>query len=278
MIKSAKVDKILKSVEQLKPLPGSISRVLQATDDPQTNSSILSEIIGLDQALSAKVLQMANSASLGYGPGCSTLSDAVMRLGFKRIRTIVLGIGASSPLTKRLSGYRLGAGQLWTHSVSASTAAQWIARHMSYPEPEEAYVAGLLHDIGKLLLDQFILVDYQQIMYSVRIQKKMLCEAEEELIGINHAKVGSLMAEKWNFPTVLVEAIKYHHTPSLAFEGPILAAIVNVSNAFASENTKDLDPKGMIVHPESYQILNLEERTLEKLKTEMDQYFKLTSS
>jgi len=229
-----KINTILDSIKQLQPLPASVSRVLRATDNPKVNSSYIAELIGLDQALSAKVLQMANSVSMGYGPQCSTLSEAVMRIGFQRVRTIVLGIGASGPLNQNLQGYRIGAGQLWTHSVATSTAAQWLSRNLNYPDPEEAYVAGLLHDIGKLLLDQFILLDYPQIMYSIRIKKMMLCEAEEQLIGINHAKVGSMMAEKWNFPTSLIEAIYCHHTPSLAFEKPKLAAIINIANAFAA--------------------------------------------
>jgi len=275
---SEQINRVLQSVKELQPLPTSIGRILRATDDPDVTANTLSELIGLDQALSAKILQMANSATLGYGPPCSLLSEAVMRLGFQRIRTIVLAVGAASPLTRGLNGYRLGGGQLWTHSVATATAAEWLSKALNYPNPEEAYVAGLLHDIGKLLLDQFVLLDYKQILYSVQIQKKSLCEAEEELIGINHAKVGSLMAQKWRFPEILVEAIYCHHTPSLAFDQPKLAAIINVANAFSIQEGGIIDKYGQAVHPESMRILNLDDKKVAKMQEEMNNYFKIKSS
>lgn len=272
---SDKINEILETVKELQPLPVNITRVLHATEEPETTATKLSEFIGLDQALAANVLHLANAASLGFGPPCSTLTDSVMRLGFKRIRTIVLGIGASNPLTQRLRGYRLGEGQLWTHSIATATTAQWLANYFHYPQTEEAYVAGLLHDIGKLLLDQFIMLDYQQILYSVQIQKKMLCDAEEQLIGINHAKVGGLMAEKWNFPGILIEAISCHHAPGNAYDQPILAAITNIANAICAKGVGNLDPYGRVVNDESLRILNIKNEIIPKLEEKLKQYLEI---
>jgi putative nucleotidyltransferase with HDIG domain len=267
---SPEVTRVIRSVDKLQPLPTSVTRVLRAIDDPMTTAGMLSEIIGLDQALSANLLQLANSASLGYGPTCSTLADAVMRLGYKKVRTMVLSIGASSLLSRLLYGYRFGAGKLWNHSVATAVAAQWLSRTLSYPEPEEAYIAGLLHDIGKLLLDQFVLIDYKDILYSLQNDHKLLTEIEEERIGVNHAKVGSLMAEKWNFPPTLVEAIYCHHTPSLAFNEPRLAAIVNIANMFGTTEAIGLmDIASSVVHPDSLQILHLQESDIERLQKAM---------
>jgi putative nucleotidyltransferase with HDIG domain len=263
---SVDVTRILRTIDKLQPLPTSVTRVLRAIDDPMTTAGVLSEIVGLDQALSADLLQVANSSALGYGPNCSNLSDAVMRLGFKKLRSLVLGIGASGLLNKQLKGYRFGAGQLWNHSVATATNAQLLSRALHYPEPEEAYTAGLLHDIGKLLLDQFILIDYKEILYSMQKGNMLLTEIEEELIGVNHAKVGSMMAEKWNFPPVLVEAIYCHHTPSLAFNDPKLAAIVNIANMFGTtEEIGLMDKASRIVHPDSLSILDLRDSDIEKL-------------
>ncbi|HEX2980900.1 MAG TPA: HDOD domain-containing protein, partial [Anaerolineaceae bacterium] len=140
-----KIDQILLSVDRLRPMPSSVTRVLRAIEDPQSTSQIIAEFIGLDQALSAAVLQVANSAALGYSGNCTSLPDAVMRLGFKRLKTLIYGIGASGPLMRRLSGYRLGAGELWQHSIATAVGSQWLARSLRYPNPEEAYVGGLLH-------------------------------------------------------------------------------------------------------------------------------------
>lgn len=271
---SSKVERIIRSIHKLKPLSTSVTRVLRAIDDESSSAGMISDLIGLDPALAANVLQFANSASLGYGPSCSTLSEAVMRLGLRRIRTIVLGVAAAGSLSASLHGYGLRAGELWNHSVAAATINQWLAQRFSFPNPEEVYIAGLLHDIGKIVLDQFMLIDYQQIYYMVKYKNCLLWQAEEAVIGIDHPRAGGLMAEHWNFPESLVEAIRYHHSPSLAFNNPKLAAIVNLANAFAARSGTGLTfTASRVIHPEALPILGLNERSLQFLEEDLKKYF-----
>lgn len=269
-----KVDRILKSVDQMRPMPTSVTRILRAMDDPMNTAGAISELIGLDQALAASVLQMANSAGLGYNAVCTSLNDAVMRLGFKRLKVLVLGAATSGPLTRRLNGYRLGANELWNHSVYAAVAAQWLSRALHYPDPEEAYVAGLLHDMGKLLLDQYVMVDYNRMVDLMKTYNLAMWQVEEHLLGVHHATVGALMAEKWNFPIILVDAIRCHHAPSLARTKPTLPAIINIANAFSHQQhslTND-DALGKTIHPESLNILNLDEVQIERIKIQMERH------
>lgn len=128
---------------------------------------------------------------------------------------------------RSLKGYRLGAGELWRHSLAVGVVSEWLAQVLHYPDPEQAYVAGLLHDIGKLLLDQAMLSDYATIADFVQKYKMQLWQVEEKLIGIDHATTGGLIAEHWEFscrPGGV--AIRFHHVPSFARINQRLPAIV----------------------------------------------------
>ena len=271
---SQHLTKILGSIERMRPMPSTVTRVLQALENAKTNANMIGELLGLDQALTASILQAANSAYLGYGPSCTNLTDAVVRLGFGRIRTLVLGVGASSGLSSNLPGYRLGAGELWNHSVATGMAAQWFARAFSYPNPEDAYVAGLLHDMGKLMLDQFAVADYDKLFNLVKTYHLALYQVEQKLFDIDHAKVGGLMATKWNFPLTLVEAIQCHHSPDEAVIKPELSALVNIANALCPLDKATLIKLGIReVHPASLQILNLTPEKLDSMHANMLQFF-----
>lgn len=262
-----RVQTILQSVNHLRPIPSNVTRVLKELENPRVSLAMIAEYIGLDQALAALVLQMANSAALGYGRSCSSLNDAVVRIGVKRLKSLLLASVAVGPMNRQLSGYRLGAGELWNHSVGTAVTAEWAARTLAYPDPEEAYVAGLLHDIGKLLLDQYVLTDYSQIILYVQKYNQPLWLVEEKLIGIDHARVGGLIAQRWGFPTVLTDAISFHHYPSTAHASPVLPAIINLANYLTIKVQGS--QQGLfcdVLHPDVLIILSLDEVRLERFQ------------
>lgn len=265
-----KVEGILQSVSGLKPMPANVTRILREIEKPDVSIGMLSDFISLDQALTAQVLQMSNSASLGYARTCSTLYEAIMQIGLGRLKTILLTSPAADMLKRSLSGYRFGEGELWRHSLVVAVASEWLAQALRYPNPEEAYVSGLLHDIGKLFLDQFVLSNYGRIVEYVERYRAQLWQVEEKLLGIDHAKVGGLIAERWNFPVPLADAIRFHHYPSFARVDPRLPAIVNLANSFAAEY-QPLDASlglfGFQLHPESLNILRLDAAKMNELKT-----------
>lgn len=270
-----RVRRILRSIELMKPIPMVISRVLRSLDEPGSSAGYISEIIGLDQALAANVLQAANSSFLGYGPSCATLKDAVMRLGYKRIRTLVLAVAASKGMEGSLSGYQLAAGDMWSHSVATAVAAQWFARAVNYPEPEVAYAAGLLHDLGKMVLNRFIEEEYKWV-FANRKHKNTFNEIEKDVFGIDHAYIGSLMVQKWTFPPILISAIQFHHDPAEAGEFQTLAALTNVANALNpvdSETLSRLGPRR--IDEASYNLLNLSPEQIKSMGEQMVTYYKL---
>jgi putative nucleotidyltransferase with HDIG domain len=267
-----RLNEILKSVSRLRPLPGNAVRILKALDDPSSTAAMIADIISLDQALTAYILRAANSAALSSLMGCTTVSEAVMRLGFKQVRSLVYSTIAAGPLSTRLSGYRQGDQELWRHSIAAATAAHWLAGALHYPDPEKAYVAGLLHDLGKLLLDQYVLADYNQIEAVMRSQQVPLYLIEEQFFGVDHAAVGGLMAAQWQFPSELADAIRYHHTPSIRRGGQRLAAIVNLSNALSPAPASGLGAlEGRSIHPEALDVLKLSPETVEKFRARVDE-------
>lgn len=262
-----RVQSILQSVNHLRPIPSNVTRVLKELENANVSLGMIAEYIGLDQALAALILQMANSAALGYGRSCTSLNEAVVRIGVRRLKSLLLASVAVGPMNRQLNGYRLGAGELWNHSVGTAVTAEWAARALSYPDPEEAYVAGLLHDIGKLLLDQYVLADYSQIILYVQKYNQPLWQVEEKLIGIDHARVGGLIAQRWGFPALLMDAISCHHYPTLAHSNPVLPALVNLANYLTIKIQGS--QQGLfcdILHPDVFNILSIDESRLERFQ------------
>lgn len=227
---TAQMQKVLASVDDLKPLPTTVSRALHLLDEPDVTINQIVSVLSMDQAITARLLKLANSAYYGRPAAASTLHEAVMRLGFKRTKNLLFALTYSTLLSRRVAGYNLGRGELWQHSVAVAMVAPRIAERVAYHAPDEAYIAGLLHDIGKLMLDQYFTINWEQLLESSREYNLSIIETEERLLGMNHAQVGGELARKWDLPLCLVEAIAYHHTPEQAQKSIKLAAIVNLAN------------------------------------------------
>ena len=267
---SLRVDDIIRSVERLKPMPSNVSHILREIEKQNVGIDALAGMIGLDQVLTALVLQLSNSVSLGYSRTCSTLHEAIMHIGLQRLKSALVTSPATSMMNRSLSGYHLGAGELWQHSLMVGVASEWLAQVLHYPDPEQAYVAGLLHDIGKLLLDQAVFSNYARLADYVQKYNVQLWQVEEKLIGIDHARVGGLIAEHWNFPVVLVDAINFHHVPSFARIIQRLPAIVNLANSFTEDyQVKRSALLSFQAHPESMHILKITPNDLITIKAKM---------
>jgi HD-like signal output (HDOD) protein len=149
-----------------------------------------------------------------------------------------------------------------------------VAGSLRYADLDEAYVAGLLHDIGKLVLDQYVRVDYHAIVELMKKRQLQLWQVEEQLFGMDHGAVGGLMAANWNFPPALTEAIKCHHWPTLARTRPELAAIINLANALALEqNAGRTALSGGSMHPEGLRLLGLDDQRLARLRASLPTQF-----
>jgi putative nucleotidyltransferase with HDIG domain len=261
-----RVSQILETIDHLKPMPANVTRILHEIENPNTPIPVIAGMIGQDQVLAALVLQAANTAALGYVNACFSIHEAVMRIGFRRLKSLLFLSTSYQSMNGALHGYRLGIGELWLHSQRTASACENLARLLHSKHVEEAYVSGLLHDIGKLILNEVMQADYSRIATFIIRYKMSLWEIEKKLIGIDHAQAGCLMAEHWNLPANLADSIHFHHYPALAPANSYLPAIVNLANSIVglapgvSDGLSTYD-----LAPETLEILGLKPDSIDEI-------------
>jgi len=210
------IQEILVKIDKLPELFHVAVRIARMLDDLNVDVNDLSKVISTDQALTTQLLKLCNSAHYGFSRKIVSLNDAVAKLGFKTLKSLVFVAISHGVLNHELKGYDLGKGELWKNSISCAVYSRYLAKTVRYKDPETAFTAGLLRDIGKLMIHEYVGVNYNEIIKVVNSQNITFSDAEKKILGFNHCEIGSAVANKWNFPVVLVDAIKYHHTPDLA--------------------------------------------------------------
>ncbi|NSW83460.1 MULTISPECIES: HDOD domain-containing protein [Syntrophothermus] len=225
------LEQLVASVDDIPALPSVTIQVIKLTEDPDSTAEDVNRVITQDQGLTAKVLRLANSAYYGFPRRIRTVTEATVLLGFQTIKSLALAASVSEVLNREVQGYALPAGELWRHSQAVAISCRMIARTVKFRNQEEAYTAGLLHDIGKVILNRHLQEAYQEVIDSVQKNGTSFIEAEEKILGFNHAQVGSRIAEKWNLPDGLVEAIACHHSPGAARINSTLTSIVHLADA-----------------------------------------------
>jgi putative nucleotidyltransferase with HDIG domain len=265
------LEQIVSGVNDLPGMPWVVTQVVRITDNPASTVRELSEAICQDQALTAKVLRMSNSAYYGHSRRIATVVDAIGVLGFNTIRSIVLAAHMHNLLQKEVQGYQLAAGDIWRHSLACAMAARSVSGRVGYRMGDQAFVAGLLHDIGKVILGVYVAGAYDEIIGRVRQEQQPFSVVEKEVLGFTHADVGARAAYKWNLPPDHVEAIACHHTPLVAVENPCLAAIVHIADAVCLSLGIGLGSDGLFYPFESQALalVGLDETDLEAIASEL---------
>ena len=187
-----------------------------------------------DQALTANILKACNSAYYGYSSRVPSLKRAFVLMGLEALRRIILSASLMAYYTDEKFGYSTQKGDLMRHSVSCGLIAELIAREKKMPAPDVAFTAGLLHDIGKVVLDQFCFEQFDQISDRVSSRGGTFIDAETEVLGFDHARVGGMVASKWNLPDVLIEAISFHHHPEASRANCELVSAVHLADNISS--------------------------------------------
>ncbi|MDA0709478.1 MAG: HDOD domain-containing protein [bacterium] len=196
--------RLVEKVTSLPTLPGSVTRITKMLEDPETTAAEVGKEIEKDQVLSAKVLKLVNSGFYGFSQPISTIQHAMVLLGFNVVKTLVLSTSVLDMMTNSMSG-------LWQHSVACARTCAIIARFLDLDDPEEISVTGLLHDLGKVVLEANIKEVFEPVMALVEDRNMLFYKAEEEVMEITHATVGGWLLDQWQLPGQLVEPIMYHH-------------------------------------------------------------------
>lgn len=265
------VDEILKSVRDLPPLPQSVERVLQLTDDPQSSVGEVAAAVSMDQALVADILKLANSAYYGFSRRIGTIQEAIVLLGFATVRSLIFASSVKGLLGRKMEGYFLEAGELWHHSLGCAVAARVVAKRARYRGVENAFVAGLLHDIGKVVLSFYVRDQFAAIVELTKGSDMSFIQAERQVLGIDHCEVGSAIAQHWNLPDDLAAAIRDHHQPSRAGEARDLASIVHLADALCLMMGVGIGGDGLL-YPLCLDVvgqLGLDARDIESLLSEV---------
>jgi len=215
-------DEIKEAIKAIPSLPVAAVRLLQLARDMNVDISELVETLEYDPGLTSNVLRMANSAYFGGTGKIKSIRDAIVRLGLKQLTRLVVA-SAVAPLAKgAVKGYDLRAGELLDHLVGTAVCAEQLSAMLKLQEIDYTFTAALLHDIGKVALGTFVAVDAERIK-ALACEKDMpFNEAERQALGIDHAEAGAVLLENWNFPSEVVEVIRWHHEPE-RFQGERLA-------------------------------------------------------
>jgi len=223
--------KILNSIKDLPPMPKIIYKAREVMANPRSGFKEVAEVIETDQAIAAKVLQVANSAYYGLSGMVSSIHQATVVLGHKTLEQLITMVSATSLLGSLLKGYRMGSGALWQHSLAVALCSRLIAKDRAPALENDAFSVGLIHDAGKLALDKYILERKAEVDKALSTGITFL-EVEKQVLGFDHTELASDLCTKWKLPENHVNAMRYHHTPGESDRNQ-LAYIVHTANHIA---------------------------------------------
>jgi two-component system cell cycle response regulator len=269
-------------VQEVPSLPVVALKLLRLIRDEDTTATDLTRVVSTDPALTARVLKIVNSAAYGLPHRVSSINQAIVILGFSAIRTLALGVAVFRMVRPNRKG---GFDQVlfWEHCLAVAGLAMALAEEVGYPNPEEAYVAGLLHDIGKLILDVYGRIGYGELVEGAARSDGLLVEDERKIIGLGHDDLGAWMCHDWGLPDSLILAIKLHHQRfdrlGLSHDQALLVAVVAVANFLAW--TQGLGSVSVLRHPvlqpEVEALVDLDRIDLGALVTRMDREVQSTT-
>ncbi len=226
---------IIQTLKDVPAMPNVIIKALNIIKDDTAGSKELSEIMSYDQALTAQVLKLVNSAYYGFAQEITSIKNAIALLGMTQTKNIVIAVALKPMLTSQCGR------DMWKHSIKAAIACEHIAKCTDTIDPADAFTIGFLHDIGKVILNLSSNEKYQNVINRVKDGADVLL-AEEELFGINHAEAGFLLVKKWRLPVLLANCIKYHHHP-LASSMPKASCLIYIANQICQPNEDNIDKR-----------------------------------
>ena len=264
-----RIQSIIQNVEQLPSLPDVVSKIINMVNDPDVSFKHVADEIAKDQAITANILKLCNSAYFSKGKEISSIDRAIVILGLKEVKDIVVIATTKSVLNKVIVGYDLARGELWKHGVAVAMLAKKIATECNQKAIADiAFTGGIIHDVGKTVLALFVQSTFKDILNTVTEKSITFQEAEKVVMGFDHQQIGEQVAIKWKFPKVLQSIVRYHHEPMNAPDDhKMIVSIVHVANTLCLMAGIGIGSDGLYheLNYDAIKLLSLKDSELEKL-------------
>ena len=257
-----RADAIVQKIKDLPPLPSLVSKALSMLGDPEVNLDEVEAVIGQDQALVAKLIKVSNSVLYGRVQKVNTLKQALARLGSNIVKSLILSSSTRSYFLKSRNGMGAWGQILWQHTVECGMAARRVAKALDEQNPEEAFIGGIIHDIGKLAILLVYPEKYKAIQKKVRADNQSDIQSELEVLGCSHEEIGYLLLDQWKMPESAKMCARFHHNIEDAGAYRKLASIIAYGNYFShthgahpqtvytANGTQITDPRTILKIPE----------------------------
>ena len=223
---------VLQRLQDLPPMPQIVLRAREIMADQTAGISDLVDLLQNDQSIVTKVLRLSNSAYYGLSGKISSVQHAAVLLGQKTLSEVITMAGVSNLMGRELPGYGMDSGDLWRHSLAVGFGAQLLADRVNPQLSNDAFVAGLIHDGGKIILDEYVLQRKEEFDAYLADGEQTYLGAEKELLGIDHCEIAADICKKWILPDAIHQPIRWHHRPSRS-GGSELALILHVADYYA---------------------------------------------
>ncbi|MGD8764176.1 MAG: HDOD domain-containing protein [Desulfobacteraceae bacterium] len=233
---NAKLTKILSKVEAFPSMPAAGTKLLALLEEPEVSVNQVEDILRYDPGLTANVLKLANSAFFGIPSRIGSVKHAVILLGLKRLIQLVIASCVGAVMNKTVPGYNIPPGNLWRHAIAVSIAAEALIKDKKDHDTEDFFTPALLHDIGKLVLGNFVKEDLSAIA-SITAKGIPFVVAENMILGTDHAEIGAKILTMWSFPPEIVDAVRWHHDPEACDHTSMQIDVVHLANVLCQANS-----------------------------------------
>lgn len=226
----SRLETVVRNIDDLPTLPRTVLKITERINNPKSSARDLANVITDDQVLTARLLKLVNSSFYGFPHRITTVTGAIVLLGFDAIRNLLLSTSVFELFTGRKKDLQTQREALWDHSLGTAVTAKAIGRRIGSDRIEEIFVCGLLHDIGKIVQMLYMQEHYHELIGAAHDSGIPFIQAEERWAAWTHADVGKLLATRWNLPPVVVETIKNHHHPLSDNQFPIESGVVHAAD------------------------------------------------
>lgn len=271
----------LEGINDLPTLPTVFLNLMRLIRDPKTSIKEIARVVESDPAISMKILRLINSSFYGLPRTVDSVQQAIVMLGNNTLKNVVISISIFKAMADKGKESGFDREAFWKHSITCGLIARYIGNKLGFDREEEGFIAGVIHDIGKVVLDKYFSEELAEILQHSREEKIAFYQAELEVLGTSHSEIGAYLAETWQLPGKLVNVIAHHHALSLESEHPQLVALIQLADMLATkyQNGEGASAALPPLEPEVWKILKVDPTTLpewdEDLKEEIERSHEL---